>query len=100
MGPFSQQCTLIGKTVTSKDKFGNPIKTEKKTTILCNELSVYSTEFYNAGKIGLKPQAVLEIHFFEYNEEKQVEYQGTVYEILRKYKKGDLVELTIGIKDE
>ena len=98
MGTFDNEVTLIGYTGYTYDAEGNEIKKAYETTVLCNELSVYSIEFYNAATVGLKPQYVLSIHEFEYNKHEKVRYKGEELDILRTYKKNGLIELTVGEK--
>lgn len=67
MKTFDDEVILIGREITTYDEEGNPTKVRSEKTVFCNELSVYGSDFYNASQVGLKPQAVLEIHHFEYD---------------------------------
>lgn len=97
---FDNDLILIGKREESKDDYGNPIYSEpKRKQVFCNERSIGYQEFYRAGTEGLRPEYALTIHDFEYENEKQVEYKGQVYEVLRTYKPdAGLLELTVGEK--
>lgn len=98
MKTFDDEVILIGREITTHDEEGNPTKVRSEKTVFCNELSVYGSDFYNASQVGLKPQAVLEIHHFEYDNEDLVNYKGIEYDIIRTYKKGEYIELTVGEK--
>lgn len=98
MATFNDELTLIKEIEDGRDEYGNPKKTVKKTTILCNKESVYSSEFYSAANVGLKPQMLLTIHVIEYDNEVELIYQDKLYSILRTYRKGELLELVVGDK--
>lgn len=98
MATFNDEVTLIGKSIVGYDDYGNQIKKDRYRTVLCNKLSVFSNEFYNAATIGLKPQFVLSVHAFEYEGEEKILYRGNEYDILRTYEKNGLLELTVGDK--
>ena len=100
MATFDNEVILIGYTGYTYVNEGNEVKMPYETTVLCNELSVYSTEFYNAANVGLKPHYVLSIHDFEYNKQEKVIYKGEELDILRTYKnvRTGLIELTVGEK--
>lgn len=74
---------------TTKDEIGNDIKTPIKTTVLCRVDSIGQSEFYNANVSGLKPELKIIVKEFEYKGEKQVIYEGTEYQVIRTYYKGE-----------
>jgi SPP1 family predicted phage head-tail adaptor len=77
------------------DEIGNQIPIEVKNSIFCDVKSVGRTEFYNAAVNGLKPTIIFVIHSYEYNGEKQVEFEGKKYKVIRTYATGpEEVELT------
>lgn len=98
MDTFNDAVVLIKEKIKNTDEFGNPIIEIEKREILCNNLNIYSSEFYQAANVGLKPQAKISIHFMEYDGEEKVEYRGNKYYILRTYQNGELLELVLGDK--
>ena len=95
---FDEVVTLVGKVEANQDEWGNPIITDSKRDVFCNESGVFQSEFYQAGTTGLKPSFTLTIHKFEYENEEKVIYKGKTYDVLRIYPEGGLLELTIGEK--
>lgn len=90
--------TLIGKITTSYDEFGNPVRREETTEILCEIRSVTRSEFYSAAQSGLTPSLALRIsHAVDYNGQKLVEVEGDLYSVIRAYRAPgtDAVELTL-----
>lgn len=80
-----------------QDELGNqiPVFPEPVTFALCKLMSVGRTEFYNAAATGLKPELVFVIHGYEYNDQKQVYFEGIRYNVIRTYATGfEEVELT------
>lgn len=98
MNTFKDEVTLIKENTKGIDEFGNPIIETEEREILCNNLGIYSEEFYQAANVGLKPQAKISIHAMEYNGEEKVIYKGIKYYILRTFQKKDLLELVLGDK--
>lgn len=96
MAIFNNELTLIKESENGRDEYGNPQTKREEITIFCNEESVYSSEFYVAANVGLKPQALLTIHEIEYSGETELIYKDKLYSILRTYRKGDLLELIVG----
>lgn len=66
------------------DAAGNEIPTVTETTVFVQPRGVYSSEFYNAAQLGLKPSITLEIaNRMDYSEQKVIEYQGRDYDVIR-----------------
>lgn len=59
--------------------------------------SVARSEFYQASQSGYEPSLVFVVRLSEYANETRVDYDGTVYSVLRTYRKtyksADVVEL-------
>ena len=71
-------------TTTSRDKYGNAIKTLVTSQIYVQPRGVYSSEFYNAAQKGLKPSITLFIsNKADYNGEKIIEFQNVDYDVIR-----------------
>ncbi len=87
---YNHELTLISYT-TTKDEIGNPIKTPIREMVLCKVRSIGSTEYYNAQVSNLKPELKFILHSFEYKNQREVEFEGNKYQVIRTYK-GDTVD--------
>lgn len=66
------------------DKYGNVTNTVEKTTVYVQPRGVYSSEFYNAAQLGLKPSITLYMaNRFDYDGQKIVEFHGVDYDVIR-----------------
>lgn len=83
---YNHELTLISYKV-DKDEIGNDITIPIKRKILCKVADIGQYEFYNAKVSDLKPEIKFIIHEFEYEGEKEVEFEGERYEVLRTYRK-------------
>ena len=78
-----------------EDEWGNQVPVEARKPVLCNVKSIGRNEFYAAAQTGLKPEITFVIHGYEYNEEKEVEFEGEKYKVIRTYMKDfEEMELT------
>lgn len=78
-----------------EDEIGNQISSEIKTLVYCAIKSVGRGEFYNAASNGLKPEIIFVIHNYEYNGEKEVQFEGKRYKVIRTYSSNfEEIELT------
>ena len=85
---------LIAEDPKAHGIFDAPAETMRK--VYCTEKSVGQTEKYQAAAVGLNPELKLILaHAFDYHGEKKLTYQGERYDILRTYRDGDSMELTI-----
>lgn len=93
---WDDQVTLI-KTSYIKDEIGNQIEQQERQVVYCNKKSVGRSEFYSANVKDARPEILLEIHAFEYDGQRLVEFNGVVYRVLRDYSPSfETVELTCG----
>ena len=69
------------------DEIGQEIKKPVEKKILCAIKSVSRNEFYAAAQAGLRPSITFVIHGYEYNGEKEVEFEGQKYKVIRTYMK-------------
>lgn len=83
---YDYELTLINYE-TEYDEIGQEIKVPVKTNILCAVKSIGRSEFYAAAQAGLKPEITFVIHGYEYNGEKEVEFEGQKYKVIRTYMK-------------
>jgi SPP1 family predicted phage head-tail adaptor len=66
------------------DEYGNQSHTITERKVYVEPRGVYSSEFYNAAQVGLKPSITLRLtNRADYNGEKIVEYAGTEYDVIR-----------------
>ena len=71
-------------TTTSHDKYGNAIKSLVTSQIYVQPRGVYSSEFYNAAQVGLKPSITLYIaNKDDYHGEKIIEFHAADYDVIR-----------------
>ena len=57
----------------------------EKREVFCNNKGVKRNEFYQAAVAGFKPELCIEIKTSDYGKETHVEFDGTVYRIIRTY---------------
>jgi len=85
MGTYDHELILIGWT-EGMDEWGNIVPNETRTSVLCRLQSVGRQEFYAAAASGMQPELVFIVHAYEYNNERQVEYEGVKYDVIRTYR--------------
>lgn len=79
------------------DDVGDTIEKENAYQVFCNEVSIRQSEFYQAMATGIKPEITLEIHRFEYENQKRVRYKNKIYEVIRTFSKNEeVLEITLG----
>jgi SPP1 family predicted phage head-tail adaptor len=83
-----------GKPVT--DAYGDQVTTETARQVFCKVGSIGQKEFYQAQAVGLQLEAKFILtDYLDYDGETLVEYSGTRYRILRTYRVGQELELTV-----
>ena len=88
------EVTLYADDVYIIDDDGNEIASEKSTTVFGSQESVFAAEFFNAGKLGIKPSCMVKIYSDEYNGEKYCSVDGGArMSIYRTYDIGEKIEL-------
>ena len=66
------------------DKYGNPVKVATERTVYVMPRGIYSSEFYDAAQLGLKPSITLTLsNRADYKGEKILEYEGQLYNVIR-----------------
>ena len=66
------------------DEYGNEIPAVTEREVYVQPRSVYSSEFYNAAQLGLKPSLTLFIsNRDDYEDERILEYEGKEYSVIR-----------------
>ncbi len=81
---YNHEIILIKK-AAKEDELGNQIPVEERTKVLCKVSSIGSNEFYNAAVSDLKPEIKFIIHDFEYEGQKEIEFEGQRYKIMRTF---------------
>lgn len=83
---YDHELILITPGGYIEDEIGNQIPSDPiRTPILCGLKSIGRQEFYNAVAAGLRPELIFVIHSYEYNGEKQIEFEGVKYRVMRTY---------------
>lgn len=66
------------------DEYGNEIPTITETTVFVQPRGVYSSEYYNAAQLGLKPSITLFIsNRLDYDGQKELTFDGRDYSVIR-----------------
>jgi len=81
---FDFELTLINTTYT-ENGMGDMIPIDTRLVVLCDVQSVTRAEHYSAAANGLKPSVVFVLNKFEYEGQKDVEYEGIRYNVDRSY---------------
>lgn len=90
---MSEIIYLIGATYTT-DSIGQYVKTPTRRKLFCSVSSVTQSEFFEAGRNGLKAQYRVTVPESEYHGEQTAELRGEKYGIYRTYStKGEMLEL-------
>lgn len=87
--------TLIQQTQTV-DEYGDTVTQETRRHVFCKISSIGQAEFYQAQAVGLKPEVKFVLaDYLDYNDEPMVLHNGTRYRVLRTYRTGQEIELTV-----
>ncbi len=79
-----------------KDELGQYIPgEEKKIEILVSEESITRTEFFSAGRNGMKPEIMLKTATVNYSGQNEVIYEGMRYSIYRTHKVEETDEIEL-----
>jgi hypothetical protein len=81
---FDYELILIG-TEPGENELGDPILVPVRRPVLCDVLSVTRSEHYQAAAHGLKPEMVFVVNRYEYQGEKEVEFEEREYRVMRTY---------------
>lgn len=92
---MSEVLTLIKHTRTTDD-LGDPVFTETSREVFAALGSIGLKEFYQAHAVGLQPELKFTLtDCLDYEGEPLVEYKGERYRVLRTYRTGQELELTV-----
>lgn len=90
---YNDVIELLSVTIV-EDELGNQIEQEIPRQVFANEFGIGSSEFYEAGMQGLKPEKAFELYAFEYQDEPKFKHNGIEYRIIRTQTKGEKIRLT------
>lgn len=77
------------------DAYGDPVHTETRRDVFCEQLSIGQKEFYQAHAVGLQPEIKFKLaDYLDYQNETRVEHNGQQYRVLRTYRAGQEIEIT------
>lgn len=85
-------CYLIHYTET-EDSIGQATLTPHKRKVFCRVESVSGSEWFSGGQNGLRPELRLTVFRYDYEDEKTVELDGSLFSVYRTYADGDFLEL-------
>ena len=90
---FDAVIDLIAVTYTS-DAIGQEVATKTPRTVFANEFGLSSSEFYDAGRSGLKAERQYQVRSCDYADETLMEVDGIEYTIIRPARRGEWTTLT------
>ena len=92
---MNEVITLIQQT-HGVDDYGDPVITETARDVFAKLGSIGQKEFYQAHAVGLQPEVRFILSdYLDYEGESLVQYEGQRYRVLRTYRKGQELELTV-----
>lgn len=92
---MNEVITLIQQT-HGVDAYGDPIITETARDVFARLGSIGQQEFYQAHSVGLKPEIKFVLtDYLDYEGESLVLYEGQRYRVLRTFRKGQELEITV-----
>lgn len=87
--------TLIASTQRT-DEYGDLVTSETSREVFAMLGSIGMKEFYQAQAVGLQPELKFVLaDYLDYEGETMVEYNGQRYRVLRTYRAGQELELTV-----
>lgn len=92
---MTEVLTLIRQT-QGVDDYGDPQIVETSREVLAELGSIGQKEFYQAHAVGLQPELKFALaDYLDYEGETLAEHDGQRYRVLRTYRKGQELELTV-----
>lgn len=76
------------------DSIGRQVATPVSRQVYANEFTLSASEFYDAGRNGLKPECVYQVRSCDYAGETLMSVGDVEYAIIRPAKKGEWTTLT------
>lgn len=82
--------------VLIKRTYEGATRVETRREVLCGFRSIGMSEFYSANSTDYRPELKLVLaDYLDYNEETMAEYNGQLFRIVRTYRNGLDLELTL-----
>lgn len=99
---WNEEVELLGDVMKEFDELNQPVLSfSSRRKLFCNQTNVGKAEYYFAAQNNMHPSLELEIHDFEYENEKFLFYQNQKYKILRTQKVDNVLKLICeGVYDE
>ena len=92
---MNEVLTLIQQT-QGVDDYGDLVTTETNREVFAKLGSIGQKEFYQAHAVGLQPELKFVLaDYLDYEGETLLEHDGQRYRVLRTYRKGQELELTV-----
>ena len=92
---MNEVITLIQQT-HGVDAYGDPEVTEITRDVFAKMGSIGQKEFYQAHAVGLQPEIKFVLSdYLDYEGESLVQYEGQRYRVLRTYRNGQELEITV-----
>lgn len=83
-------------TFNQEDKYGVLQPTLSRRMVFANVRSVSQREWADGGRVGLNPEYKMTMFAFDYANEKELVYNGSVYSIYRTYETANhMIELYV-----
>lgn len=80
----------------SVDDYGDPVITDTARDVFAKLGSIGQKEFYQAHAVGLQPEIKFVLaDYLDYDGEEIVQHNGQRYRVLRTYRKGQELEITV-----
>lgn len=87
--------TLI-HTESEADEYGDTQTIERMREVFAQYMSIGQAEFYQAAATGLRPEIRFKLSdYMDYEDEPIVQHNGIRYRVLRTYRSGQELELTV-----
>ena len=81
---YDNVATLKAYNEPTFDEYGNEVLTVKETTVFVQPRGVYSSEYYQAAQLGLKPSLTLVIaNRADYDGQLELTFEGRDYSVIR-----------------
>lgn len=92
---MTEVLTLIQQ-VNGVDEYGDTVVTETPREVFGRLASIGQAEFYQAHAVGLKPELKFVLSdYLDYEGETLVEYLGQRFRVLRTFRNGQELEITL-----
>ena len=87
---------FLGKQQIVTDKYKNQSKEYVFREVFAEVKSISQSEYYTAAQSGIKPAyKIVLADYYDYDEEDTVKYGGILYHIVRTYRNGLQLEITV-----